>query len=143
MCKFWIVRGAISDRPVKTVSNYYATRGIAVNEKAEDIDRHGRRSFTFEEIQIIAGFKISTLLIDCEGCIDSLFNGVNKTLSQILVNVQTILLEADMPINAHDCKENCVNYTQWETSLNAIGFRTVEKYQDKEYLHIYHMAFQR
>jgi hypothetical protein len=152
-CNFWLVKGNIADRHVDVIQNSYGTRSTPKNETSEEVvkrtSQHGHSSFNFEDIQVITGVKLTALLIDCEGCIETLFNTNSvqdnspARLAPLLRHVKTILLEGDMPVGARDCTFNCVNYTTWEHNFNAIGLKTTVKEQDGRYPWIIHYVFQR
>jgi hypothetical protein len=130
-CNFWLVQGVISDVPVTVATKGYATRTKRVLEPYNHT-RSERESFTFEEIQTITGLQLTALMIDCEGCIETLFLGNgNKTLNELLQHVNTIILEGDMPIGAPDCSANCVNYSAWHERFELAGLKLVEKMQEK------------
>lgn len=102
-----------------------------------------RQHYTLEEIQRVTNITLSALLIDCEGCIESMFAGNSQTLSAVLSKINTIILEADMPVGAPDCEHNCVDYSKWVSLFESIGLKVVFKQQDPMYTRIYHYVFRR
>eukprot|EP01033_Poteriospumella_lacustris_P007661 gene7661-5508_t len=154
-CSFWLLRGVIGTEPVIIEGSSYATRSVQGKGHLKspvhtNCGYHpDPRStvmntvYTFEQIQVVTQMTFSALLIDCEGCIDFMFRGNTRPLSEVLANVRTILLEGDMPIGAPDCTVNCVDYDKWVNEFVAIGFVVAEKNQDKKYPWIYHYAFVR
>jgi hypothetical protein len=144
-CAFWLLRGAVADRPMRVAGSTYSTRSTPLR-KASDTDTHtsGRQSYTFEQIQAVTKLSFSALLIDCEGCIESLFSGApHVPLSQLLQGVQTIILEADMPTGAPDCAFYCVQYSTWIAKFDSVGLKLTHQEQDPVYRKIFHYVFQR
>jgi hypothetical protein len=162
-CHFWLLRGAVSDRPVNINGIFYSTRSVPINGSrgakgwlgpqdlctaeqklpASSQPTSIKRSYTYEEIQEVAKLRFTALLIDCEGCITSLFAGNSAPLGELLRDVQTIILEADMPVGALDCTQDCVDYTVWIAKLKEIGLEVVDTVQDPVYPKIFHYVFQR
>lgn len=162
-CHFWLLRGAVSDRPVTIDGTFYSTRSVAVNATRgvkgwqgpqdrcttdQNLSVSGKtlstkRSYTYEEIQDVTKLRFTALLIDCEGCIDSLFAGNVAPLGELLKDVKTIILEADMPVGAQDCTHDCVDYAVWIAKLKDLGLEVVETVQDPVYPKIFHYVFQR
>lgn len=154
-CSFWLLRGVVGTEPVIIQGDSYATRSVQGKGTLHS-PVHSRcgyhpdpRStpmntvYTFEQVQQVTQMTFSTLLIDCEGCIDFMFRGNSRPLAEVLANVRTILLEGDMPVGAPDCTTNCVDYDKWVKDFVAMGFVVAEKNQDKKYPWIYHYAFVR
>jgi FkbM family methyltransferase len=161
-CHFWLLRGAVSDRPVTIDGTFYSTRSIAApskthrargwhgQDRCNDLDAHSRipleppkSSYTYEELQAVTKLRFTALLIDCEGCIESLFAGNSVSLDKLLQDVNTIILEADMPVGALDCTHDCVDYAVWIAKFAAMGLAMVETVQDPVYPKIFHYVFQR
>jgi hypothetical protein len=90
-CSFHVVRGTVGDLPL-AVSNrftHYATQTRPATP--------GERSVPSIELAALEqqlGLRFDTLLIDCEGCIDSFFMGSNR---QLLHRLSTIIMEEDAP----------------------------------------------
>jgi hypothetical protein len=158
-CHFLLLRGAVSDRPVTIDGTFYSTRSVAVKATRGAKGWQGpqdrcttdqnlsamspKRSYTYEEIQEVTKLRFTALLIDCEGCIDSVFAGNVAPLGELLKDVKTIVLEADMPVGAQDCTHDCVDYAVWIAKLKAIELEVVETVQDPVYPKIFHYVFQR
>lgn len=144
-CDGWLLRGVVSDRPATTTLGFsYGTRSISIPLKSDKEILHlGKRSYTFLEIQQFTNITVSALLIDCEGCIQTIFRGNDQPLSQLLSAVRTIILEADMPIGSLECKDNCVDYAVWEKSFQSIGFSIAHKEIDPIFRSIVHYVFKR
>jgi hypothetical protein len=158
-CNFWLLRGVVADQPAIVSGTFYSTRsipkhgGTKPNPTKYGHDRcpTGKHSsadstkqhYTFQELQAVTGLTFSALLIDCEGCIETLFAGNTVPLRQLLASVRTIILEADMPIGAADCEHHCVDYAKWVTMFAEIGLKVVHKEQDPVYPKIFHYVFQR
>lgn len=102
-----------------------------------------KQHYSFEEIQSVTNVTFTALLIDCEGCIESMFAGNVQPMPVLLRNIRTIILEADMPIGAPDCTHNCVDYAKWIDLFESVGLKTVYKQQDPIYTRIYHYVFRR
>ena len=94
---------------------------------------------SLESIQSITNLTVTALLIDCEGCIETLFMGNQQSLEQLLRGVNTIILEADMPIGALDCSD----YASSIVKFKKLGLNVVYKQQDPIYKKIYHDVFRR
>lgn len=161
-CNFWLLRGVISDQPAEISGTFYSTRSVSkvpaiIGKRKENIlpcparqrtDNTGiiltsKRHYTFDEIQKFTNLTFTALLIDCEGCISSLFRGNTTALSVQLHNINTIILEADMPIGALDCTHDCVDYAQWVREFASAGLKVVYREQDPIYTKIYHYVFKR
>ena len=116
-----------------------------------------KQYYTIEEIQYVTNITLTVLLIDCEGCINNLFynnnnnnknnnnnnNNNNKSICNIIKNIKTIILEADMPIGSPDCAYDCVDYSLWKEIFSTCGLRIVYNSQDPVFPKIYHYVFQR
>ena len=145
-CSFWLLRGTISDKPLLdvTADSLYNTRSIASPLLPSPLSKSGsKRSYTMEEIQQVTNLSVSAVLIDCEGCIDSLFAGNSLPFGALLANISTIILEADMSTAALDCKSRCVDYNEWIDNFAAVGLSVVHKEQDSMYRQIWHYVFSR
>jgi hypothetical protein len=82
-------------------------------------------------------------MIDCEGCVDTLFRGTGKPLLELLSNVDTIILEGDMPVGAPDCLFDCVDYLSWHMKFSDAGLTLVEEIQDDLYVWIKTYVYKR
>jgi hypothetical protein len=168
-CAFWTLRGVATSLQVTVSPASYATRtsmggwqravGSGSGSGGEGSSSTNRSStssdpaaasgaslvsMSLSKIQQQVGFRFTVLLIDCEGCIDSLFlNDEGMELKESLQNVQTIILEADMKVHTPHCLKNCVDYDKWEVGLHQLGFETVHRKQDVLFGFIEHYVFQR
>jgi hypothetical protein len=145
-CNFWIFHGVISNAPVIIESANYATR--AVTPGSDEIGKKHAGFMHFDTIQERTGVHFNALLIDCEGCINAIFRNKQgdasmKTITSYLSNVEVIILEADMPMNAPDCIENCVDYNAWLKRFKLLGFTKVHEKPDVLYDYIVHYVFER
>ena len=124
----------------------YATRTLPKENKLKSVLNFTTVGhFTLHDIQKELNFQFTAMLIDCEGCINSLF-GTNidtATLGKLLHNVRTIILEGDMSDRDGLCTSFCVNYGQWIEKFKALGFTVVEEEQDKKFPAIVHYVLQR
>lgn len=120
-----------------------ATRCPTSDESLRRPEQLSKEYYTFEELQTITRFQFSALLIDCEGCIETLFRGNTSSLGSMLRLVDVIILEADMPIGAADCTHDCVDYSKWISIFSSIGLHVKYKERDRIYPKIYHYVFQR
>lgn len=139
-CNFILFMGVVGPCPVEVVRASYATRATP---SAAERNGFSRTSLTFKEIQTITGLTFTALMIDCEGCVASLFLGDRLPLRELLQYVDTIIMEGDMPIGAPDCHANCVNYTSWVYKFHDAGFDLVESTQEVRYKWIWNYVFQR
>ena len=79
---------------------------------------HQIPTVTFEDVERQLGRPIDTLLIDCEGCIESLLEGQ----LHILRGIRLIIMEEDMfPF---------VNYNKWWKVLQREGFKQIWRVHD-------------
>ena len=140
-CNFFLLKGTIGNSSVVvTDSVSYATR--AKKQLHHQASINDKNYFNLEEIQKITNVQLNVLLIDCEGCIQYMFEG-EKDLGQSLKNIRLILLEGDMAIGEVECKENCVDYSEWQKKFESIGFAVIEKLKDPVFPSIYHYVFKR
>jgi hypothetical protein len=153
-CNFWLLRGVVAERPAVISGTFYSTRAVSGNktggtvvdncgEKTSNYKFPSKHHYTYSELQNITALRFTALLIDCEGCIETLFAGNGLPLSELLRDVRTVILEADMPVGAADCTHDCVNYVKWVDSFKAVGLRVVYQMQDPIYSKIQHYVFQR
>jgi hypothetical protein len=163
-CNFWLLRGVVGDQPVDIAGTFYSTRTVGKSnlKRSSRLTKHPgatrcptsdgsvRRSeqlskeyYTYEELQTITKFQFSALLIDCEGCIETLFRGNTSSLGNMLRLVNVIILEADMPVGAADCTHDCVDYSKWIHTFSSIGLHVIHKEKDRIYPKIYHYVFLR
>jgi hypothetical protein len=140
-CNFWLLRGVIGPQPVSVAGTLYSTRTIPAG--LPKLQSQGRQAYTFEEIQSVTNITLTALLIDCEGCIETLFEGNKKPFGELIKGLRTIILEADMPIGAGDCMHDCVDYQKWIIKFESEGLKLVHAVQDKVYKKIFHYVFQR
>lgn len=148
-CNFWIVRGVIGDSPMEISGKMYSSRSsVRDSQKGAKRDKcevagPGYEYYTFTDIQSVTKLNFTALLIDCEGCIETMFRGSKLPLCSLIENVNTIILEADMPVDAADCEYDCVDYDKWIRRFNSCGLQTIVKKKDPVFSKIYHMVFQR
>jgi len=163
-CKAKLVQGVLSKRNLvfATSSGGYATRTISGPDTSEQYGKAAStiitpvRSFTFSGVEKMLGSEINTLLIDCEGCIQHIFEEIKPAIDD--GRIQTILLEADMPknggsmnISGSDCQVECYDYDAFFAYLQAANFRISEKNNDCDHISpgdwcgrwIWHYAFER
>jgi FkbM family methyltransferase len=129
-CNFWLLRGVISDSAytIKKSSDAetWATR-VSFTGK-EDSTASERKSLTFAEVMDLTGVVPTVLIIDCEGCLNSIFRGAD--LSAVLAPVRVVIMEADNPGGMSD-----KSYEAWETTFAEHGFSMKEKSVDKMWGH--------
>jgi hypothetical protein len=140
-----------------------------IKEQKQLLERSRRSShayptiypLTFHQLQSITQMKFNVLLIDCEGCITSLFpfhdqalknmhkkhqhhhHHLQDDLSHTLRHVHTIILEGDMAIGAPDCVKDCVDYEKIKERLFEIGFILMEENRDPVFHFINHYVFKK
>ena len=136
-CNFTIIQMPVSSVPIAVqYSSAYNTISVPARKNSPYI--------TFTELEIKLGVKFTSILIDCEGCIEFLFGNMNlQKLHSVLKHIDTILLEADMAIGHRCNKQNCVDYGKWEKRFNQAGLQTVLKIQDPIFESICHYVFKR
>ncbi len=159
-CSFWTLRGVISNQGHLITLQSYGTRAGPVRPEVVELPQPDQLSdfLTLQEVQLATNLTFTTLLIDCEGCIESLFlersnitsitgeYGRQFDLSRFrkaLASVRTIILEADMGHIAPDCFQSCVRYDVWQERFQALGFTQVLQERDAHFWFIDHFVFQR
>jgi len=143
-CSIHIVREPVGNTNVVFRGGNYDSTGVAAPRKVKR-DASGRPLYyTYTELQEAVGFTFTALLIDCEGCIDRLFEGTGLPLQTLLKDVRVILLEADNPkADNSPCKSQCVDYESWVEKFTHLGFRVDKRITDKKFPWIEHFAFTR
>jgi len=124
-CHSHVLRGAISSIPLHMLGSGYGGRSDNSNNL-----RKGSTTvptFSFDEVEKAVGFKIDTLLIDCEGCAQHMMDQIGPKIKE---QIQLILLEADMPDTGGDCVHDCMNYAKFFKFLENSGFEKVEEFND-------------
>lgn len=159
-CNFWIYRGVVSARPssqMKLLSASYDTRTIPAQNSRNSTNSNLLPSLTIKQLEDHLKLRFNVLLIDCEGCINHLFNQPNtlpdnnatlfKEQVELLHNdlkyVKTIILEADMSHQSSTCVDYCVDYKRWLYYLRLVGFRVMTSIPDPEFFDIIHYVLQR
>jgi hypothetical protein len=146
-CAFWTVRGVVSNQPHNLSPQSYGTRAIAGWAKNDNSSAY----VDLKRLQEVTKLRFTTLLIDCEGCIDSLFWEDNirgrdlqlQRLQNALESVRTVILEADMGKDAPDCYSHCVDYDLWDQRFRSLGFTKVHQERDPRFRFIFHYVYQR
>jgi hypothetical protein len=151
-CSFWIYRGIISQYAMSIAHGSYDTRTIPVTNKNKpdsSFSSTALNSMTIHQIQKELNLTFSVLLIDCEGCIQSLFEHAHDETNSFLKwkqemsHVKTIILEGDMSFRSPFCFSNCIDYKPWIVKFLAIGFHLVSQVADPEFADIVHYVLQR
>lgn len=160
-CNFWIYRGVVSSRSssqMKLQSASYDTRTIPAQiSRNSNESSNLLPSVTIKQLEDKLKLRFNVLLIDCEGCINHLFNQPNtlpdknatlfkeqvELLHNDLIYVKTIILEADMSHQSSTCVDYCVDYKRWLYYLRLVGFRVITNIQDPEFFDIIHYVLQR
>jgi hypothetical protein len=147
-CNFWIYHGVISNESVIVEQSSYATRAVASPTTRKGKGKVPTGYMEFDEIQKATGVQFNALLIDCEGCLEGMFrnkagNDTMEQLASYLQQVEVIIIEADMPVGAPDCMDNCVDYKAWLQRFESIGFTKVHEKKDTVYSFIYHYVLER
>lgn len=89
-CKFHILKGAISKKPVALAledNPDYGTMTVSTSEPTSV------PTYTLEEVQDLYGLKFTTLIADCEGFLGTFFEENPWMYDQL----NTVLYEADQP----------------------------------------------
>ena len=150
---FWLLRGVISDRaPLAVRRGEYAShtqfdRAAPLPPPAGPEGESANKTFfSLEEVQSATRLRLTALLIDCEGCIESMFSDAEPAaLCVSLAAIRLILVEGDRPagVPGSDCKTDCVNYTEWQQRFESVGFVTVEIVSETHFSWIQHYVFAR
>lgn len=143
-CSFFIVHAPIGNSTVSVGKGNYETIASYSN-MPQKRDESGRPNFyTFSELEAALDVRFDALLIDCEGCIDFLFEDNGRSLRQVLSNINLIIIEADNPTGpSSPCTLACVDYGVWLQKLGSAGFRVVRKLQDTKFKWIMHCVLLR
>lgn len=110
-CNFAIAKGVVSKTPLRFYPSHigYASKTRSWATGGKEVDRITEVG----DIERSIGAAISVLLIDCEGCIASVFAGPNV---QLLQRVRLILIEEDGPsptaTNFQGFKDNASTFYQ-------------------------------
>ena len=124
-CSFHIFRGTVGSVPIAMSSRFghYATQ--------TQLARPGQRAVPNVDVATLEAKiskKIDTLLIDCEGCIESFFGGGTgaggglSSNRRLLSQLSLILIEEDAPAQ--------VDYRRWHAKLRRHGFERIWKTRD-------------
>lgn len=146
-CNFYLNPFPIGNSTFKHAGKKTGYANRVIPDTASSSSSSTISHYTYEEIQKVVGFTFTTLLIDCEGCIQYIFQGNSVPLRDLLSEVDTILIEGDMPMSTphmkSGCEFNCVNYDEWEKTFISMGFNLVAKERDARIKYIYHYVFKR
>ena len=94
-CNFAFVGGSVSAETLHVTSySSYATE-TGVVQDATNKSRHVVPRVSFAALEAKLGWHIDTLLIDCEGCVDTLLGPSDD--GHILDGIRLILMEHDLP----------------------------------------------
>jgi len=137
-CQAHVLRGAVSGSALKMLGSGYGGRSQVgaqeswsgmLNDLGSRLSGHTTTVpvFTFEEVEKAAGLKVDTLLIDCEGCAQDMMDQIGPKIQH---QIQTIVIEADMPDTGGDCTSHCMNYKKFFDFLSENGFQQVDKFND-------------
>jgi len=110
-CRSHVVRGALSTQPVfiPSSTSYATNAGCKGDVRVPN--------YSFKEVEQALGRPIDTLLIDCEGCIDSMMDQLGPIIK---TNINTIIVEQD----------GAAKYNEFFSILEADGFERVEELND-------------
>ena len=125
-CNFILHRGIVG-------GGGYVLSGLQYGKRAHrEKGISGIPHLTMAEAERVYGLRFDTLLIDCEGCVNSFL----KENPDALTNIQLILLEADQP--------KTIDYRKVITTLAKHGFEVVDKFQEVDRPNkLWHYAFKR
>lgn len=135
-CNAYIVHVPIGNNPVNVDSQNYASRGF-IDTSGRHQNAENKVFYSFTEIQKIL-FEVDVLLIDCEGCINQIFQGMDIELEDALKNIHTIIIETDMGFKAADCHRDCVDWTDWIRRLKNMYYQLV--YASEERSDLWHIV---
>lgn len=141
-CNMYVVKYPISnvDMTIKKKDSYGTIVQPLITQS--DISNNHSLHYTYNDIQQIIGFTFNTLLIDCEGCIEYIFeHNTIKHLKQSLKTVRVIIIEGDQG-KSQKCPK-CTDYVKWCAIFKEIGFMMKVKVQDKVFKDIHHYVFTR
>jgi len=126
-CHSHVLRGAISSTPLRMLGSGYGGRSETGKNLRVGSGEISIPTFSFDEVQKAVGFKIDTLLIDCEGCAQDMMDQIGPAIRE---QIQLIVIEADMPDVGGDCTKHCMNYPKFFKFLTDSGFQQVDKFND-------------
>lgn len=116
-CNFHAVLGVVSSVPMSMMHNgpkSYATMTVEAAKHSRRGHTHLLPSISASQLQERLALRFSVVLVDCEGCIDTLFKH-NKAL---LDQVRLVLLEEDGALQRRE-------YDTWYGRFRDAGFRCV------------------
>ncbi|CAE7198541.1 unnamed protein product [Symbiodinium sp. CCMP2592] len=125
-CNFILHRGILG-------GGGYVLSGLQYGKRAHrEKGISGIPHLTMAEAEQAYGLRFDTLLIDCEGCVNSFL----KENHDALTNIRLILLEADQP--------KTIDYRKVIANLAKHGFEVVDKFQELDRPNkLWHYAFKR
>ena len=105
-CKFNILKGFVSRTNLEVIGNGYTTT-------FKESTSTQSKSYTVEDIEKEYNLKFNTLVADCEGCLEKLFD----ENPQFYKNLRLVLFEKDSP-------DKC-NYNKIIDNLKSNGFEQI------------------
>lgn len=129
-CASWLFRGVVADRDLAPPTPEERGRAKLVGAAAAAAGagaRGARPHLTYSELQAATGLNFTAIVVDCFGCVDSLFRGNRGSLCELLSGVRTVVLRGDVSADDPGCRAGCVDYSLWEALFSALGFGTEEK----------------
>jgi hypothetical protein len=150
-CNFYFVKKPIGNSSVQIVGKNYDSISLPISGHHQNLPfdlSHRPNYYNYLDLEKVVKLTFNTLLIDCEGCLQTLFLSKYSPeifpLKKILKNVNLILLEADNSLHrASPCVQSCVNYSEWVEKFDEVGLDVVERVEDKRFPWIEHLVFQR
>lgn len=117
-CSFAVVKGVVGDTPLALSREFghYATQ----TRDAKPGERGALPTIDVVSLEQRIGRPFTTLLIDCEGCIEQFFKSASNR--KLLQQVRLILMEEDVP--------HKVDYRKWHHRFRHHGFERVWKIRD-------------
>lgn len=111
-CEFHIIKGFISNKTFSLSDNGYSSSAIATSDTKI-------KSYSLQDIESQYNLKFDTLVVDCEGCLETFFDEYPHMYTQL----QNITFEEDY--------SNTCNYDKIKSKLTEHGFLKVyEKFNE-------------
>ncbi len=113
-CNFWIAKGLVSSKPMRITN--VERRGFSTLTSVAEANV----SLTIQHVQQYTGITFDTILFDCEGCIDTVFDPDD------LKNINLILMEHDESSRI----QGGGGYKKWFDTFTAHGFECIWRIRD-------------
>ena len=111
-CDFHIIKGFISNKKFSLSNDGYGSTAIVSNESNES-NESKIESYSLQDIESKFNLKFDTLVVDCEGCLETFFD----EYPHMYIQLKNITFEEDYP--------NKCNYEKIKANLIENGFKKI------------------